>query len=202
MILIVAPETDAIAAIPAARGWSHRVAADVAGAALPDVAICPPDAARRLRAAHARLPLVVVAPAAWIAAHDRQACDIDADDVVDRARLDRDLPAALADWLHAERLAVLARLATAFGAANVATLTGGLRGLLVTALAERDDDALAGQAHRIAGLAGTLGFARLGRQWLRVADAERPITLATRRATDHAILTIDLAVDSETFTDF
>jgi hypothetical protein len=198
MILIDAPETEPIAAVLAAHGWACRTTSDVA--VPPDVAICPPEGVAQVRVAHPQLPLIVIAPAARIAAADVQSYG--GDDAVDVAQLERDLPAAVTDWLHSERLSVLDRLAAAFGSANVAALLGGLRGLLLTALVERDDQALAAEAHRIAGLAGTLGFARLGRQWLRVTRGERPITAATRRATDHAMDTIDRATERHVFTEF
>jgi len=192
MILIVAPEAEAVAAVLALHGWDCRIAADVGthARATPELVICCVEGSAGARVAYPLVPIVALADAGWIAAEEAQAraCD----DVVDRARLHDDLALIVADWMHAERLALLDRLAAAFGEANIATLLDGLENTLEAALRETDDAMLAADAHRIAGLAGTLGFARLGRQWLCVAHGQRPITPATRRATAHALATIGL----------
>lgn len=184
-ILIVAPpnEVAAIAPLLVKRGWSHRAAAVAAEPY--DVMICMPEEVP-IAPGDAPAPVVALASAAWIAGGDARGYD----EAIDRARLRDDLPRVIAEWSHAERLATLERLAATFGAAPVADLLRGLRRLLERALA--DEDAAAGRtgdAHRIAGLAGTLGFAGLGRRWLRVAEGTPP-TAATRRATVHALSTI------------
>lgn len=123
------------------------------------------------------------------------------DAAVDPARIVADLPRVVADWCHAERLAVLFRLRAAFGPSAIARLLHGLRELIDAALAERDDAARAAAAHRLAGLAGTLGFAALGRQWLRVAEGRGAMSDAVRRASAHALLTLTFAKDKGLFTE-
>lgn len=71
-----------------------------------------------------------------------------------------------------------ARLAARFGAAAFARLTAGLATQLRSALVQPDGVA-AGEAHRIAGLAGTLGFAAASAAWLALSHGD---PLARRRA--------------------
>lgn len=97
-------------------------------------------------------------------------------------------------------LAAVERLADTFGAAAVAGLLHGLRDMLVRACTGEDETARAGEAHRIAGLAGTLGFAELGRHWLPIADGTRAIAPDTHHACEQAIATIN-AAEKSIFTD-
>lgn len=132
--------------------------------------------------------MIAVASQAWIDANDWRALGYVA--VVDRARAAEHLPVAVADWSPDARIAALDRLAGTFGSEAVKKLVNGLAGLLQEALAAPDHEARAAVAHRVAGLAGTLGFAAVGREWLRVAEGERPPADYLRRITRHALETI------------
>lgn len=199
MIILVGSHADGIAdaANLAVRyGWPHRSCATAAvvatdddillhaadGAAAPD-AICLPLASAA--------PTIALASADWIAAIDWSGRGYVA--AVDRHRLVAELPGVLADWSHAARLATIERLTGTFGQAPVVGLLHGLRRALEQALDMPDDAQLAAAAHRIAGLAGTLGFAALGRHWLRIAERRHAPDAATRRATAHALATLDRA---------
>lgn len=189
-----------VADIVAQHGWPFRTHASPTAivARGDDILLHPADtgmSAVRLPAAH---PTIAIASAAWIATTDWAVRGYVA--AVDRARLAADLPAAVADWCHDTRLATLDRLAETFGAAPVAQLLNGLRHTLEEALAARDTATLAAEAHRIAGLAGTLGFAALGRHWQRVAEHSRPPSAATLLATAHALATLDRAQNRGAFT--
>lgn len=131
--------------------------------------------------------MILVASGAWIEATDWRAAGYVA--VVERARAVEDLPVVVADWSPGARVATLDRLAKVFGA-TIDELVDGLAMLLEKALAVPDDDARAAVAHRVAGLAGTLGFRALGREWLRVAEGQRPPADYLRRITQHALATI------------
>lgn len=194
MIVIATSPADAVAtaAIAVARGWRHVVAtADAPPSVEWDVAITEvsdrgvPDWMRTARST----AILGIGDADWIEGRDADLLGYD--QVIDRARLSTDLPLAIADWCHAERMATIDRLATAFGDAAMARLLTGLRELLKHAATNDDDSAeLAAEAHRIAGLAGTLGFSALGRAWARVEKHPRMRQTAARRATAHALETI------------
>lgn len=143
-------------------------------------------------------PILVIASREWIAATDWSTRGYVA--AVDLRRLGADLPGAVAEWRHAERLATIARLDATFGTAAVTRLLHGLRRALEAVLDAPNDARLVAEAHRIAGLAGTLGFAALGRHWLRVAEHRQAPDAATRRATAHALATLDRAEHREAFT--
>ncbi|MDP1025789.1 hypothetical protein Q5H91_01045 [Sphingomonas sp. KR1UV-12] len=95
-------------------------------------------------------------------------------------------PAAIAAlarrWRPDDPSAVLGRLEAALGRAEIAAMTAKLREQLRAAL----ETGGRAEAHRIAGIAGMLGFAELGAAWLAVADgavdALPPARIATRRA--------------------
>ncbi|MGK6322141.1 hypothetical protein ACMGDM_03545 [Sphingomonas sp. DT-51] len=135
------------------------------------------------------IPVVAVASAAWIAIADWRALGYD-------GALARNAPpaaasAALAEWQRADTLATVARLRAQFGAAEMSALLHGFRDLLTRVRDELDVDATVALAHRVAGIAGTLGFAPLGRLWLRLADGEVELADSARRAAAYAIFTLD-----------
>jgi hypothetical protein len=188
------------AGIVARQGWPCRTCASLATAAAQadDILLHAVDATLSPAQLPAVAPTIALAPSAWIAAIDWAERGYVA--AVDRSRLAADLPAAVADWCHDARLATLDRLADTFGAAPIAQLLNGFRHTLEEALATRDTATLAAQAHRIAGLAGTLGFAALGRHWQRVAEHAPPPSAATLLATAHALATLDRARNRGAFT--
>ncbi|VXC33427.1 hypothetical protein [Sphingomonas sp. 8AM] len=206
MILLVEPVIDAVAdAIARAgrHGWTYRsctvddaVVADDDAILLHTVDIATTAEIHRLRSAVA--PTIAVASASWIATTDWSGEGYVA--AVDRNQLAAALPGLVAEWSHAARLATIDRLSETFGAVPVAGLLRGLRGAVENVLVTDDPARLAAEAHRIAGLAGTLGFAALGRHWLRVAEAGDRPSPATRRATAHALATLDRAERRAAFT--
>lgn len=135
------------------------------------------------------IPVVAVASAAWIAITDWRALGYD-------GALARNAPlavvsAALAEWQRADTLATVARLRAQFGVAEMSALLHGFRDLLTRVRDEPDVDATVALAHRVAGISGTLGFAPLGRLWLRLADGEVELAGSARRAAAYAIITLD-----------
>lgn len=131
--------------------------------------------------------VILVAHMAWISTIDWRALRYVA--VVERARAAEDLPVAVADWSPSARIAGLDRLAGVFGAA-ARELVDGLAKLLEEALAVSGEEEKAAVAHRVAGLAGTLGFGALGREWLRAAEGHQPPADYLRRITVHTLATI------------
>ncbi|MEG8040047.1 hypothetical protein QP166_12110 [Sphingomonas sp. LR60] len=181
------------------HGWVHRsclMSAAAAGADDDDIMLHAIEDAAATDTTWSPLatvaPAIALASAAWIARTDWAARGYVA--AVDRRDLAQILPGVIAEWSHATRLATIDRLGATFGTAPVAALLSGLRNVLEVAIGTHDDPALlAAEAHRIAGLAGTLGFAALGRHWLRVAEGGSAPSAATRRATAHAFATLDRA---------
>lgn len=207
MIALVEPVTAELAdvgALAALHGWALRRCAPLAAIAaaaddlLLHAADLPATAETNRLLFAATAPVVAVASAAWIAEQDWRRHGYVA--AVDRHRLATDLPIVVAEWSHAARLATIDRLVTTFGDAPVAGLLRGLREMLRAALRTREPVRLAAEAHRIAGLAGTLGFAALGRHWQHVADRDPLVSEATRRATVHALATLDRAERGGVFT--
>lgn len=166
-----------------------RVGAEAPDAAL--VAITPgaPSPTRvRALADVPCLPVLALAPDDWIERHDWRALGYDA--AVPAEALPEALADALADWHRDATLATLDRLEASFGAAEVAALVERFGVMLTAARDEHDLAALADMAHRVAGIAGTLGFAALGRLWLRFSEGETGLADSARRAAAHAIETI------------
>jgi len=83
------------------------------------------------------------------------------------------------------------RLGATFGVAEMERLTSGFRDLLVTALNALDGDDARPLAHRVAGLAGTLGYRATGQAWLAVSHGDASAVAAVRRETRRAIASID-----------
>ncbi|TCP34772.1 hypothetical protein EV292_103199 [Sphingomonas sp. BK235] len=195
LILAPATERDRIAGALAQIGW--HAAAPVAGAALrPEVILCAVDeggrAAATLRAGAielAQVPVVALASAEWIAATDWRGAGYDA--AVDRAASPAALADALGAWRRDETLATLDRLEATFGSHAFGDLLRSFRRLLERVRDDRDDAAIAALAHRVAGIAGTLGFAALGQWWLRFSEGEVELAGTARRAAAHAIATLD-----------
>ena len=94
-------------------------------------------------------------------------------------------------WDPRETIAGARRLAALFGEAAIAGSLEGLRDQLAAAL---QGSGLA-TAHRIAGLAGTLGFPEASAAWLAVSEGEPDALPAARREARRVLLAIDAAVD-------
>ncbi|MHA6722400.1 hypothetical protein [Sphingomonas sp. RS2018] len=92
------------------------------------------------------------------------------------------------EWLPPDTTAS-DRLAGTFGAEAVAGLRSRFRDLLVTAMALIGSPTVGVTAHRVAGMAGILGYADLGTQW----NAEPPADDAIlRRETRKVIYALSL----------
>ncbi|TVV73789.1 response regulator transcription factor [Sphingomonas solaris] len=87
------------------------------------------------------------------------------------------LAAAIRPWQPVDM--TLDRLAAMFGTARLAGLLADFDAQLAHAL-DRLDEADSGLAHRIGGLAGTLGFARVSAAWLAVSEGEVAAVPAAR----------------------
>lgn len=166
-----------------------RVEAEAPDAALIAIAPGTPSPARvRALADVPYLPVLVLAPDDWVTRHDWRALGYDA--AVSAEAMPEALADALADWHRDATLATLDRLEASFGEAEVAGLVERFGAMLAAARDERDPAALADMAHRVAGIAGTLGFAALGRLWLRFSEGETGLADSARRAAAYAIETI------------
>lgn len=106
-----------------------------------------------------------------------------------------ELVAAAARWRPGEA-ATIARLEDRFGTAELRPVVIGFRALLAEALDRLASDGAATMAHRVAGLAGTLGFAALGRRWLALSEGEPVDAAALRRETRRAIAELDRRDDA------
>lgn len=108
---------------------------------------------------------------------------------------------ALASLLDAWRPSSLGSTAkgleTAFSARDIGPLLHGLADQLDSLLSETDA-VLADNAHRIAGLAGTLGFRELGSVWLSVSDGNGAAAPAARRMARATVRRIHEHLDSRT----
>jgi hypothetical protein len=93
---------------------------------------------------------------------------------------------AVRAWLASGMVAALERLAAVFGRESMVSMAGGLAALLD----ESDPDAM--RAHRIAGLAGTLGLVALNRSWLAVSEGDRTALPSAMRAASRASEAIGL----------
>lgn len=109
-----------------------------------------------------------------------------ADDAAD------DIPAMLAGWLPASLPDAFHRVEATFGADTVRGMALRLCTVLGEALDALGTPTAADAAHKVAGVAGTLGFGDLGQQWLAVSHdpAAEPTTL--RRQTRTTIAAIVL----------
>lgn len=84
------------------------------------------------------------------------------------------------------------RLETVFGRDEIVQMIQGLRDVLHAALDARGGADAAGSAHRVAGIAGILGFSDLGRDWQALSEGVSEIDeIAVRRHTRIAIASID-----------
>lgn len=117
-----------------------------------------------------------------------------------------ELTAVAARWQPTGILAGATRLEAVFGAGDIARLVVSLRDELARAVSSLDEvewdkgEAAAGVgaearvlAHRIAGIAGTLGFASVSESWRAVSEGDHAAIGAARRNALRAIDAIDRA---------
>ncbi len=101
------------------------------------------------------------------------------------------LATTIAPWTPDGTLAGVERLAGVFGAAEIAVLVARFRDQLAEALDGLDYATDRMAAHRIAGLAGTLGFARVGQSWLALSEGDDAMRESARRAARATLRQID-----------
>jgi HPt (histidine-containing phosphotransfer) domain-containing protein len=186
-LLLILGGTGEFHHVAAAYGW--RVAHDDAGEVPDLVAVganeTSADAVAAIRDAAtpiAAAPIVLVGGAAAeplpAGVDDRLPATADAEEA----------SALLARW-RPDTPATLARIEAALGTAAVRDLLERLRRQLEPTLASGDDDARC-RAHRLAGIAGLLGFAALGEAWLDVEEGRPEAATAARRETRRALAAI------------
>ena len=101
------------------------------------------------------------------------------------------LIAAIEPWLHDGQMAGAKRLAGIFGEDELRRLIAGLRDQLAAAVDELNLVAIPRSAHRISGLAGTLGFAAVSASWLALSEGDESAREQARRDARLAIAAID-----------
>lgn len=94
-------------------------------------------------------------------------------------------------WKRHDEMATVARLEAVFGRAEIRAILLRFRGFLETALDALDRGEAHTIAHRVAGMAGTVGFSAVGREWSLVSDDGGFDADGLYRHTRVAIATID-----------
>lgn len=155
---------------------------------------CDGDAAAlvtALRGAPMPLGSVPILGCGWTDTDERQAWRRGVDDCVARPRSAKTLISAAARWRPADETAGAQRLAGVFGPEAIAPLVARFRRQLARAVAEFDDVVSMAAMHRVAGIAGTLGFERVSASWRRVSDGEHRLLSRARRDARLALAAID-----------
>lgn len=101
------------------------------------------------------------------------------------------LIAAIADWRPGDDLAGAYRLAEVFGRAAIVPMIARFREQLADAVAALSAMPSRDELHRIAGIAGTLGFERIGSSWERLSRGDAEILPVARRAARRVLAQID-----------
>lgn len=191
-----------VALVLGERGWRVLAAADtsaaLAQAGIADLVLMDPrireagglDAAAAMRAAGAQMPILAftATPGLKREALLRRGFD----GFLARPCSSAALRAAARRWRPAALPAATERLETVFGSERVRPLLAQLRDLLTESLGRVEDGAV---AHRVAGAAGTLGFASLSAAWLALSEGHRAALGRTRRETRRAIGAIRRRLD-------
>ncbi len=113
------------------------------------------------------------------------------DDVVLRPARPEEMIKAVERWRPDGTDLSLDRLEGVFGRAQISAMVQHLRETLVNALSAAEADGLAATAHRIAGVAGTLGFTHVGQAWLAVSEGDSGALDEARRRSRMAVAAID-----------
>jgi CheY-like chemotaxis protein len=98
---------------------------------------------------------------------------------------------AIEPWRPANDTAKIEALAATFGAAAIARLLDGFRGQLEAQLGIDEGAARDAGAHRLAGIAGTLGFPDVSRLWLAVSEGDDTAYPEARISARKALVQID-----------
>lgn len=113
------------------------------------------------------------------------------DGIINKPCTPDDLRAAAAPWKPDGATREIARLGEAFGDGKVREMTARLRTLLAEGVEALDHGNAVAIAHRIAGSAGMLGFARTGRAWLAYSEGDVGVADEMRLLSRRAIAEID-----------
>lgn len=174
---------DAIEAVDAAQ----RQPADVILLRLPDDAL----AVARLRAAPRRVASTPILAFVDAPLPDEALWSRGLDAGLPMSASLQDVVAEAARWRPDDAMGVPTRLMTAFGVPEMTKLIGCFRAQLAAAVGALGDGGSASEAHRIAGIAGTLGFARVSASWLRLSEGDLTGRRDARRDARLAIAHID-----------
>lgn len=101
------------------------------------------------------------------------------------------LLAAVADWRPDDELAGAHRLAEQFGQPAIVPLIARFREELAAAVASLNGTPSQHAMHRIAGIAGTLGFDRVGSSWEQLSRGDAAIVSVARREGRRVLAQID-----------
>ena len=123
--------------------------------------------------------------------------DAGVDDVLPKPCSAEALIQACEKWRPEQLPPAFVKLQEAFGTAAALDLLDRFRQLLIEVLGSLATGRPRDLAHRVAGMAGMLGFTALGQQWLGLSEGEDTDLEALRYATRRAIVTIDLKLPSE-----
>ena len=99
------------------------------------------------------------------------------------------LCAAVERWRPVQKTAPIAALVATFGAIQIAALLDGFRDQLEAQL-RVDDDERHTETHRLAGIAGILGFPEVSRLWLAVSEGDDTVYAEARIAARKALAEI------------
>jgi CheY-like chemotaxis protein len=102
-----------------------------------------------------------------------------------------ELIAIVGSWQLENEMEGAARLGSVFDAAKIQGLVARFRDQLVAAIDAMDAGTIRDDAHRIAGVAGTLGFAAVSRSWLLLAGGDDAVRQEARIDARKAIAAID-----------
>ncbi|MFS0771714.1 hypothetical protein [Sphingomonas sp. 1P08PE] len=163
-----------------ADGWHRAASGTVPALILRGGGNVPAIDVLRAHAAVRDAPIV-----AWVAA--AQATPADVDDVLDKAAGAAGIKALAQRWRPDDPSATLDGLEAALGADEIGEMIGRLRAQLTAALAALATTDHPAEAHRIAGIAGMLGFGQLGAAWLAVSQGVEGSGTAARIATRRAL---------------
>ncbi len=101
------------------------------------------------------------------------------------------LIAAVEPWRPAGDLAGAQRLIETFGEAAIAPMVARFGGQLADAVVGLGATVSADELHRVAGIAGTLGFGRLSASWQRLSQGDAAILPVARRDARRVLAEID-----------
>lgn len=144
----------------------------------------------RARDAFASVPILAFSSLRGRAAEEKLR-DAGLDGHVGKPCSPEDLVEAVRPWLTDKGATARVRLEAMFGQAEFRRLLTGLRDQLEAALTTLDEDGLPARAHRIAGLAGTLGFPEVSATWIGLSEGDMSQRTAARIAARAAIHAID-----------